>query len=57
MVARTNDVMWFILVDWLIAFISRVQKNFTAGLPGLPSNADAECNTAGDEKGMMPDFC
>jgi len=32
-------------------------RKIAAELAVLPSNADAERNTACDEKGMMPDFC
>ena len=62
MILLSNDVMWFIVGGLVDVFISRVlsstfQKNFAAGLAALPSNSDAERNTACDEKGMMPDFC
>ena len=62
MIPLSNDVMWFIvggLVDTSYFPSSKlnVSENFAAGLPALPSNSDAERNTAGDEKGMMPDFC
>ena len=62
MIPRSNDVMWFIfggLVDVLISPSSNLNifRKIAAGLAALPSNADAERNTARDEKGMMPDFC
>ena len=62
MIPRSNDVMWFIvggLVDVLSSRVlsSTFQKNFAAASSALPSNSEAERNTACDEKGMMPDFC
>ena len=62
MIPLSNDVIWFIvggLVDVLISRVlsSTFQKNFAAASSALPSNSEAERNTACDKKGMMPDFC
>jgi hypothetical protein len=62
MIALSNDVMWFIvggLVDTSYFPSSKlnVSEKFRSWVSGLPSNSDTECNTARDEKGMMPDFC
>ncbi len=62
MIPRSNDVMWFIvggLVDtpYFPSSNLNIFRKIAAGLAALPSNADAERNTACDEKGMMPDFC
>jgi hypothetical protein len=54
--------MWFIvggLVDtpYFPSSNLNIFRKIAAGLAALPSNSDAERNTACDEKGMMPDFC
>ena len=62
MILLSNDVMWFIvggLVDtpYFPSSKLNISEDFVAALAALPSNSDAERNTACDEKGMMPDFC
>jgi hypothetical protein len=62
MIPLINDVMWFIvarLVDtpYFPSSKFNIFRKIAAGLAALPSNSDAERNTACDKKGMVPDFC